>query len=160
MLARQLQNTRHRPFGAGQIHDITEEEFAKDAGCFRWMADEEAAERAAAEAAAKERADREAAQLAESRRYRFGVIKQRRDRLIAQVRSATESRDLAQQLLDEFTAELAQTEKELAQVLTVIPGEREAATVPQAMSPPATKAVSAPRKPSLIRTVKDPMAIA
>lgn len=159
MLARQLQNTRHRPFGAGQIHDITEEEFAKDAGCFRWMADEEAAERAAADAAAKERADREAAQLAESRQFRFGVIKQRRDRLIAQVRSATESRDLAQQLLDEYAAELAQTEKELAQVLSVIPGDKVATPKPAEAVQQVAKQQPT-RKPSLIRTVKDPMAIA
>lgn len=159
MLARQLQNTRHRPFGVGQIHDITEEEFAKDAGCFRWMADEEAAERAAADAAAKERADREAAQLAESRQFRFGVIKQRRDRLIAQVRSATESRDLAQQLLDEYAAELAQTEKELAQVLSVIPGDKVATPKPAEAVQQVAKQQPT-RKPSLIRTVKDPMAIA
>lgn len=159
MLARQLQNTRSRPFGAGQIHDITEEEFAKEAGCFRWMADEEAAERAAADAAAKERADREAAQLAESRQFRFGVIKQRRDRLIAQVRSATESRDLAQQLLDEYAAELAQTEKELAQVLSVIPGDKVATPKPAEAVQQVAKQQPT-RKPSLIRTVKDPMAIA
>ena len=159
MLARQLQNTRSRPFGAGQIHDITEEEFAKEAGCFRWMADEEAAERAAADAAAKERADREAAQLAESRPVRCGVIKQRRDRLIAQVRSATESRDLAQQLLDEYAAELAQTEKELAQVLSVIPGDKVATPKPAEAVQQVAKQQPT-RKPSLIRTVKDPMAIA
>ena len=57
MQARQIQNTPERPYGQGHIADISQEEYDKRPGAFRWIADEAAAELAEREKSAK--ADRE-----------------------------------------------------------------------------------------------------
>ena len=40
MQARQIQNTPERPYGQGHVSDISQEEYDKRPGAFRWIADE------------------------------------------------------------------------------------------------------------------------
>lgn len=114
-LARQLTGTRKRPMGAGQVSDVTLEEYQDNLGCFRWISDEQEKEKAEAEAKAKAKASHDASQLAEHRRFRLHEIGLRRKRLVAQLRDAEEEFKRAEEWLTETRLGLEQAERDLAE---------------------------------------------
>ena len=67
MQARQIQNTPERPYGQGHVSDISQEEYDKRPGAFRWIADEVAAELAEREKSAKAERERQDRANAEAR---------------------------------------------------------------------------------------------
>jgi len=67
MQARQIQNTPERPYGQGHIADISQEEYDKRPGAFRWIADEVAAELAEREKSARAERERQDRANAEAR---------------------------------------------------------------------------------------------
>lgn len=67
MQARQIQNTPERPYGQGHIADISQEEYDRRPGAFRWIADEVAAELAEREKSEKAECERQERANAEAR---------------------------------------------------------------------------------------------
>lgn len=131
MQARQLQNFPARPNGQGFVFDISQEEYDKHPGLWRWIADEQKAEQAARERAALAEHERHCKLAQEARAAQLHDLRQQIQACEGRQRVLREQIAIHKKDLDQLDAMLAKR-RELLDDLQQRPVELpKAPTVPQ-----------------------------